>query len=869
MKLDRLFQNFLYLTTPDSKRRMFKLEVPAEELELLTIKDFVQRVCDSAGCSQKETSGIKLAIDEACTNIIRHAYKGKTDGKIRMDMGIGLDDLKTKITDYGKPFDFKGIKDPDLNQYVDIGKKGGLGIWLIRKVMSRVTYKAYPDRNELVMYRRLSKAPPPQLGLKKGAISVSIKFTVGAVMLVAILFVVFYFSLSRHQEDQAFKQQRQNVNLVLGSLASESGQGVSRKDDLGLENLVRQIKAQDAGRMLDYVFIVGSEGLYLAHSDVRLILRPYKPPQGAKFNPKGGIQTFKLQTPEGGLNDYAAPIYYQGQFVGEVHVAVTNTTLQESSRQIKSDIRNQLLFASFIIMVFLWLLSRIIIQPFRKILVGINAMSAGDMNAKIELNSQDEFGQLAGIFNEMTNKLQESQKGVMEQERMQKEMQVAQQIQHTLLPADFPQVEGYEIGATYRAAKEVGGDYYDFFWVDPTTLGIVVADVSGKGVPGSMVMTMIRTAMRLEARGNKSASDVLGKVNRHVTSDMKRGMFVTMFYIILDSRTRAINFASAGHNPMILYRGKTKEVYFLKPKGFPVGIDLPEEEMFSRNLALQKVSLEKNDMLVIYTDGITEAMNEQKDQFGEERLVKVIKENSHLTPQEFVEQLNQAIAQFTKGAEQNDDITVVAIKEKMKAEAVEFKFRKKLLDLVEKKGLSVAAACRQMNVSPNAYYRFKKMVADKGRASLKPMRSERKGAGIRELTVPQRDALMALLSKNPDFGPKRLSETLKKTTNPPMRVDAGLIYEHLKRKSLSTMSQRKAFAALSGDIVINPPDAEAEQVVQQVKKVVKRPKKVIKRVKRDINQVEKVESEEEQASVNNHPIETDAISVDTEKPESS
>jgi len=865
--LDRFFLNLLSMSTPDAKRRMFKLEVPAQELELLTMKDFVQRVCDAAGCTPKETSGIKLAIDEACTNIIRHAYKGKTDGKIKIEMGIGPTDLKTKIVDYGKPFDFKAIKDPDLNQYVDIGKKGGLGIWLIRKVMSRVTYRAYPDRNELVMYRSLSHAPPQQLGLKKRGVSVSVKFTVGAVGLVAVLFVIFYFSLSRHQEDQALKQQRQNVNLVLGSLASESGQRVSHKDDLGLENLVRQVKAQDAGRMLDYVFIVGSEELFLAHTDVTQILRAYQPPRGVKFNPKGGIQTFRFETSEGGVNDFAAPIYYQSQWVGEVHVGVTDKTLQEATRQIKSDIRNQLLIASLIIMVFLWMLSRIIIQPFRKILDAINAMSAGDLNAKIELDTQDEFGQLAGIFNEMTNKLQESQKGVMEQERMQKEMQVAQQIQHTLLPADFPQVDGYEIGATYRAAKEVGGDYYDFFWVDPTTLGIVVADVSGKGVPGSMVMTMIRTAMRLEARNNKSASDVLGKVNRHVTSDMKRGMFVTMFYIILDSRTRAINFASAGHNPMILYRGKTKEVYFLKPKGFPVGIDLPEEDMFSKNLALQKVSLEKNDMLVIYTDGITEAMNAKKDQFGEERLVKVIKENSHLTPQEFVEQLNLAIAQFTKGAEQNDDITVVAIKEKMKAESVEFKFRKKLLDLVEKKGLSVAAACRQMNVSPKAYYRFKKMVADKGRASLKPMKSERKGAGIRELSVPQRDALMALVCKNPELGPQRLSLALRKNS-PSVKVDASLIYDHLKRKNLSTIGQRKAFASLSdgndGGSVETGPRIEIDEAVP-VKKVVKRTKKVAQRLKKD---KQPIENEAGQAVVDLNPADTAAISVDTEKPES-
>jgi len=127
MNFEQLRIEILSRITSDSKRRKFKVEVPAQELELLTIKEFVQRVCDSAGCTQKETSGIKLAIDEACTNIIRHAYQGKNDGKIQVEMGIGLADLKTTIIDTGKPFDFKGIKDPDLNQYVEIGKKGGLG----------------------------------------------------------------------------------------------------------------------------------------------------------------------------------------------------------------------------------------------------------------------------------------------------------------------------------------------------------------------------------------------------------------------------------------------------------------------------------------------------------------------------------------------------------------------------------------------------------------------------------------------------------------------------------------------------------------------------------------------------------------------
>ena len=797
MNLHRLLAWAARFIPVETKRRVYRLEVEAQEIELLAIKDFVQRVCDAAGCSSKESASVKLAVDEACSNIIRHAYQGKPSGKISLEMGIGFTDLRIKITDYGKPFDFSGIKDPDLNHYVDIGKKGGLGIWLIKKVMDRVSYKAHDDRNELVLFYRLSKAPPRESGVKRGTLKVSTKFTVGSMALILALVLSVYFILSAGQEKIVARQQFEKVNVVIQTIATQSGNSVLLKNDLDLNRLIHDVLQSDKDKALAYVFIVGSDGKYLAHSDLQEMFKPYAPVPGIQVAKISGVQSFKVKTPDGSLTDYASSIFFKGQWVGEVHAGVPDKVLQQLVLRNKAGLWRSIVLISLLGLVGLYFLSRIVIEPFRKILEGVHAISAGDLNSKIDITSQDEFGQLANIFNEMTGRIQESQKGMMEQERMQKEMQVAQEIQHTLLPGEFPQIEGYEIGATYRSAKEVGGDYYDFFWVDPTTLGIVVADVSGKGVPGSMVMTMIRTAMRLEARGNKSASDVLGKVNSHVTSDMKKGMFVTMFYIVLDSRNRAINFASAGHNPMILYRGKTKEVYFLKPKGFPVGIDLPEEDMFVKNMTLQKVSLEKNDMMVIYTDGITEAMNNEKQQFGEERLIQVIKDNSHLTPSEFVEKLNESIAQFTQGAEQNDDITVVAIKEKLRPEEAVFKFRKKLIDLVDRKGLSVSEACRQMHVSPKAYYRFKKIFDEKGKAGLKPERSTKKRI-MHELTIPQKQAVMAVVKEHPEYGPQRIREILRKSETP-MKVSPQAIYDFLKRKNLNNTQERKSFAVKEVD----------------------------------------------------------------------
>jgi serine phosphatase RsbU (regulator of sigma subunit)/anti-sigma regulatory factor (Ser/Thr protein kinase)/transposase len=802
MKLIEIFKPFFNHLSLSAKRRVFIQEVASKEVELLTLKDFAQRVCDTAGCTPKETTNVILAIDEASSNIIRHTYQKKSDGKIKVEIGVGLYDLQVTITDYGKPFDFWNIKDPDLNQYVDIGKKGGLGIWLIKKVTSRVQYKTYPDHNELIFFCRLSKAPPSGLGLQARAFSVSTKFTVGSVFLVSLLIFLAYFFLARHQESATGRQQMENMNLIVESVASEAGSAVVRKNDLDLNRMISRMLVQDQAKILDYVFIVGEEGKFLAHSDMKRLFNAYQPPPEMKQTRKPGIQSFRLKSAGGMITDYANPIFFRNEWVGEIHLGVSDSSLQKQLKKLKAYYRGLFLLIWLISITGLFFLSRIVINPFKKILEGMHAIRTGNFNAKIDVDSQDEFGQLATVFNDMTVRIQESQKSMTEQERMRKEMQVAQEIQHTLLPEEFPQIEGYEIGATYRAAKEVGGDYYDFFWVDPTTLGIVVADVSGKGVPGSMVMTMIRTALRLEARGNKTANDVLGRVNHHMVADMKKGMFVTMFYIILDSRNRSINFASAGHNPMILYRERTKEIYYLKPKGFPVGFDLPDNVRFEDNLALQKVDLEKNDMLVIYTDGITEAMNVKREQFGEARLVQVVRENYMLTPAEFVEKLNDAIARFTRGAEQNDDITVVAIKEKMKAEQVEFKFRKKLIELVKKQGLSVAEACRQMNISPKTYYRFKKIFDKKGKAGLKPIHVKKRH-DLGELSLPQTEAVMALVKEHPEYGPERIAESLRKSS-PLLKAERRLIQAYLKRKRLGTLRERKSF-------VLNIVDTVREQ----------------------------------------------------------
>jgi serine phosphatase RsbU (regulator of sigma subunit)/anti-sigma regulatory factor (Ser/Thr protein kinase) len=781
-----LKDNFVIKWFFHSNQRTYQIEINSDDREIFEVKNFLDRICDLAGCTSREASNIKLSVDEACTNIIRHSYQNNTTGKIKIEVGVGLKAITIKIIDHGTSFELNRIKEPDLDKYVRDGKKGGLGLWIIRKMMNHISYRAYGDRNELTLVKILSKSIPKISSVQAHAVPISVKFTSGAILITIIIVISVFLMLSHRQKAFFIAQQNERAREITLAISTSSGEEVVKKSDLQLNQFIRNFISGDTTHVLSYIFIVSAHQRYLADSNLEDIFQKYHRPQGQ--NPVTlGLRIYHV----GSVLEYVMPIFFQNKYVGEVHVGLSEKRigqlLNQAEFRLKWIFAGILLIATFLI----YFISKKITGPIEKIFAGVQAIASGDYSVKIDLNTQDEFGQLASIFNQMTNQIRDSQKGLMEQERMQKEMQVAQEIQHTLLPAQFPEVKGYEIGAMYRAAKEVGGDYYDFFWVDPTTLGIVVADVSGKGVPGSLVMTMIRTAMRLEARNNKSAAEVLSRVNQHVTSDMKHGMFVTMCYIILDSINRVINFSSAGHNPIILYRRKTQGIYFLKPQGFPVGLDLPEDNVFEKTLSLQKVSLEQGDMLVIYTDGITEAMNVNKQQFGEERLIATIKENSHLNPKEFIDELNRRISEFTQGAEQHDDITVVVIKEKMKAQTVVFQFKKKLITMVQE-GESVTEACRKMNVSPSAYYRYKKLFDQYGEAGLK--QTDRHRRMMTELTNDQKMAVLKLVKEFPQYGPTRIAGMLKTRSELPMTLDPKQIYIYLKRRNLNSVKARQEFA---------------------------------------------------------------------------
>ncbi len=207
------------------------------------------------------------------------------------------------------------------------------------------------------------------------------------------------------------------------------------------------------------------------------------------------------------------------------------------------------------------------------------------------------------------------------QERLRRELQIARDIQRMLLPDKCPIVPGFELAARGSSAYEVGGDYYDFFWVDDDRLGIVVADVSGKGVPAALTVAMMRSVFRTQARGNLDVRDVLSQVNQFMSQDLRRSDFITCVYGILEISTRRFSWARAGHEPLIVAH-ESAPTDVLRPEGFALGvIGSPQ---FDQLLEVETVQLRSGDRLLIFTDGLTEAMNADGEEFGMERILNVM-----------------------------------------------------------------------------------------------------------------------------------------------------------------------------------------------------------------------------------------------------
>ncbi|MDD5065875.1 MAG: SpoIIE family protein phosphatase [bacterium] len=241
-------------------------------------------------------------------------------------------------------------------------------------------------------------------------------------------------------------------------------------------------------------------------------------------------------------------------------------------------------------------------------------------------------------------------------QRDEREIEIAGDIQKDLLPKQLPQIPGVDLFAYNKSAKGVGGDYYDLLNFDNKRLSVIISDVAGKGVPASLVMVMLRTTLHNILRPHLPPKDILTYLNKFLSTESTQERYATLFYILLDVEKQTITYTNAGQCPLLLYKSQDNTFDLLDTPGLPLGI------MRDQKYEQAERGMQKGDIILLYTDGITEAMNTKREQFSIERVKDIIRTNKEKSAQDIVSIIQSKMDEFCTGAPQHDDQTLILLR---------------------------------------------------------------------------------------------------------------------------------------------------------------------------------------------------------------
>ena len=311
-----------------------------------------------------------------------------------------------------------------------------------------------------------------------------------------------------------------------------------------------------------------------------------------------------------------------------------------------------LIFAALFILIY-FLIKKIIIDNLRKINKGLSQITNGNLNVTVDVRSNEEFASLSDDINQTVGTLKRYIKEAAA--RIDKELEFAKQIQCSSLPTVFPKSNSFKLYAEMITAKEVGGDFYDFYMLNDSTIAFLVADVSGKGIPAAMFMMRAKTVIRDLAERGLDPDEIFTIANEKLCENNEAGMFVTAWLGIIDTKTGLMKFANAGHNPPLLKRNGEKFEYMKTRSGMLLA---GMEGMKYRKNSLQ---LMPGDKLYLYTDGVTEATDNNTELYGEERLLDFVNSLETVEPESLCKLIKEEVDKFVGTAPQFDDITMLAI----------------------------------------------------------------------------------------------------------------------------------------------------------------------------------------------------------------
>lgn len=557
-----------------------ELRLPAHPKNLRVISHFIRGIAYRLSLSDKTLFDLELAVEEAATNIINHAYPGDQQG----DIVIRADEVdqlvQITLVDWGFPLDPADVKPFDINAPVEARIRGGMGLHFIHKLMDAVERKTgtnLGDPNTLKLSKQIERVTPDQQP-PSDVQELNAMRTVSEVM-------------------------TSNINL----------------DDLLhliLEKLVTTIHAERGT-------------LYLIDEET------------------GELWSRVLQQDDGPLFEIRLPI---GEGIAG-HVAATGETLNIPDAYTDSRFNPSFDHATGFIT--RSILTAPMFNPQQRIIGVVQVLNkkGGPFTFRDErllaaLTSQ------AAISIENARLYQQE----LQQQIINRELETAHGIQASFLPDTIPEYGGWDIGALWCPIRNVAGDFYDFYELSDGRLAAVIADVSGKGIPAALFMALSVTVIRFGMTLNLPPDDVTRRANEIIISEQRSRMFATTFIVYVKPDNGAVEYSSGGHNPALIYRAASQTCEYISAPGVAVGIFKKAEYEQAYTV------LHKGDLMILYTDGITEVINNEEDEFGEERLETLVIQNHHLGAQKLADLILEAVTIFAEDQELFDDATLIVLK---------------------------------------------------------------------------------------------------------------------------------------------------------------------------------------------------------------
>lgn len=436
-----------------------------------------------------------------------------------------------------------------------------------------------------------------------------------------------------------------------------------------IQKLISEINTNETG----YVFLLSRYGAYITHPDENLVMnetiftsaenldRPLLRDTGRRMVAgESGVKELEDLPLTGDSFLYFTPLPEQQWSIGVVFPK--QKMFAEVARLTREvSILGALGFIALALL--LIYLSCKITGPLRNLTGSVNDIAAGNLDANLPaVVSKDEVGELTASITTMRESLKQYIENLTEttavKERIESELRIAHDIQMSILPKlfpAFPHRSEFDIYASIEPAREVGGDLYDFFFIDENHFCFLVGDVSGKGVPAAFFMAVTKTLLKVVAERGLHPGEILSKVNSDLAEDNDACMFVTLFLAVIDIRTGEVHYASAGHNPP-LFVPKDGKAEWIPPLNELVAGAMEDFVYTTKSMTMQP-----GDTLFIYTDGVTEAMDSGQTLYSDERLLAEVDLCSGLKAEPMVHAIDESIKAFTGGAEQSDDITMLAM----------------------------------------------------------------------------------------------------------------------------------------------------------------------------------------------------------------